>query len=84
MMKGISSITDVVKLLQDPNEATRYTFGWTELLLDWTVKSLIEHVSFGKNKELLAQSNYFSDKNIQIKTEESVKDLGIILCSDMT
>jgi len=32
----------------------------------------------------MGQSNYFSDTNTQINTKESVKDLGIILCSDMT
>ena len=71
MMKGIFSITDAVKLHQDLNNA--------QLNGD-----KFEHVSFGKDKELMKQSNYFTNTNTQIKEKESVKDLGFILCSDMT
>ena len=73
----ISSIIDVVKLQQDLDKV----YFWTEKTKLNGEK--FEHVSFRKDKESVAQSNYFSNTNIQIKTKESVKDL-IILCSDMT
>ena len=66
---------DVVKLQQDLNEV----YFWTENNNTQQNSDKFEHVSFGKDKELMGQSNYFSYTNIQIKTKESVKDLGIIL-----
>ena len=71
----------VVKLQQDINEV----YFWTEKNNAQLNGDKFEHVSFGKDKELMKQSNYFFDTNSQIKTKESVKRSGysIMLRHDM-
>ena len=80
LMKGILDAFDISNLQQDLNAV----YKWTKKNNAELNGLKFEHLRYGKNEHLKKQSIYFADTGCQIGTKSSVKDLGVILSSDMS
>ena len=80
LMKGISNPSDVLKLQEDLNSV----YEWT-ISNNMTLNGLkFQHLKYRKNEELKRQSIYLTDTGTEINIKSSVKDLGVILSTDMS
>ena len=80
IMKGISNTSDIPKLQEDLNSA----YQWTNCNNMQLNGLKFDHLKYGKNDELKKQSMYLTDTGTEINEKTSVKDLGVILSTDMS
>ena len=78
-MKGIKCLTDTFKLQNDLNSVYRWTNSNNAKLNG----KKFENMSYGKNNDLKKESIYLTDTGCTITTKNNVKDLGVILNSNL-
>ena len=80
IMKGVSNIADIRKLQADLNAI----YKWTTCNNMQLNGLKFEQLKYGKNDDLKKQSIYLTDTGLNISEKKSVKDLGVILNTDMS
>ena len=80
IMKGITCITDAFKLQNDLNTI----YKWTETNNAQLNGKKFEHLVYGKHNDQKTNSIYLTSTGSKITTKSTVKDLGVVLSSDLS